>query len=370
MITRVYSKVLFIALLASVALPASNIAALSTINKLTNSELILEDKTAVSGFPKTGLYVKRAAGGIDNQFYIGYTPSTSATTSTTPRVLLTGQEKDKELLVFSLNGQSMNSFKSFFDGQNNSANKLFINGRGAPIMTLTGKGYIGIGTTTPLGFFHVQGNMYVDGIVNARTMTSSLATDNISPLVADFGIAGISSVTRDIYARVGTVNGVTYTNYGDTGSKFKFRFGESPTPPNTKDFVIPHPNDKQRYLVHSVLEGPENGVRYRGTVTLKNGKAQISLPDYVSEFTDPETATLHLHADNTGESLRVIYTKNKWLDKGRIRIESENPSSDETVSWTVQLTRTDIPPLQITPPKNLVHVDSIGPYKSVKGYRQ
>ena len=134
----------------------------------------------------------------------------------------------------------------------------------------------------------------------------------------------------------------------------------------TKTFVIPHPQDKQRYLVHTALEGPENGVRYRGQVSLKKGKALILLPDYIPEITDPGTATLHLHAAHTGEALRVVYKKGKWLRHGRISIESENKDSEEEVSWTLQLTRTDIVPLQVTPPKNLVNIEGIGPYKTVK----
>ena len=107
-------------------------------------------------------------------------------------------------------------------------------------------------------------------------------------------------------------------------------------------------------------------MRYRGQVSLKDGKAQIVLPDYVPEITDPETATLHLQVDGTGESVRVVYKKGQWLRNGRISIESENKDSGEEVSWTLQLTRTDLIPLQVTPPKNLVNIEGIGPYKVVK----
>jgi hypothetical protein len=151
---------------------------------------------------------------------------------------------------------------------------------------------------------------------------------------------------------------IATTDSGNAVFTFKF--------PLTKDFVIAHPLDKQRYLVHAALEGPENGVRYRGHVSLKDGKAQIVLPEYVPEITDPETATLHLQVDGTGESVRVVYKKGQWLRNGRISIESENKDSGEEVSWTLQLTRTDLIPLQVTPPKNLVNIEGIGPYKVVK----
>lgn len=51
----------------------------------------------------------------------------------------------------------------------------------------------------------------------------------------------------------------------------------------TKSFMIDHPTDSERYLVHACLEGPEQGVYYRGTVTF-DGTSQaiiINLPEYV-----------------------------------------------------------------------------------------
>jgi hypothetical protein len=295
--------------------------------------------------------------GNPSQFYIGYPPTTSATTATTPQVLLTGQEQDTTLLMFSLNNQAMNSFSSLFDGNNDSANKLIINGKTTPIMTFTGKGYIGIGTTAPTSFFHVQGNMYVDGSVYGVPKISDVGSQN-QQLAMSFAVYPGSPTVLTIQPYKTNLDEAYLTSV-----IFKFSFANNAT----KTFVIPHPNDKQRYLVHTSLEGPENGVRYRGVVTLKNGRAEITLPEYVSDFTDPETATIHLRADATGESLRVVYKKQQWIRQGRVMIESENPTSNETVNWTIQLTRTDLPALVVTPPKNLVHVKGTGPYKSVKG---
>lgn len=345
-----------------VSLPAAN---LTKISNLTNEALILEDRSASSGFPDTGLYIRGRVGSISPQFYIGYTPTTSYTTASTPPLILTGQESDKTLLVFSLNNQSMTAFRSAFDLNNNSANKLHIDSRGAPIMTMTGKGYIGFGTENPLGFFHVEGNMYVNGEVYAYTKISDVATDTtalgISFVNDTNSNAGDIKTSLRIFSTT-VSNAYTADNPNDI---FTFRFPASGTA-TIKNFVLPHPQDKQRYLVHTALEGPENGVRYRGTTHLKDGKAQIVLPEYVQEITDPQTATLHLQVDSTGESVRVVYKKGQWLKNGRISIESEDKKSEEEVSWTLQLTRTDIIPLQVTPPKNLVHIEGLGPYKTVK----
>ena len=49
-----------------------------------------------------------------------------------------------------------------------------------------------------------------------------------------------------------------------------------------KTFVIDHPTDADRYLVHACLEGPEAGVYYRGEGELVDCKTWVQLPDYVS----------------------------------------------------------------------------------------
>jgi hypothetical protein len=48
-----------------------------------------------------------------------------------------------------------------------------------------------------------------------------------------------------------------------------------------KSFVIEHPLDPTRYLVHACLEGPEAGVYYRGESELVDGKTWVNLPGYV-----------------------------------------------------------------------------------------
>jgi hypothetical protein len=51
----------------------------------------------------------------------------------------------------------------------------------------------------------------------------------------------------------------------------------------TKTFVINHPKDESKYLVHACLEGPEAGVYYRGTGTIADLESSVvvELPDYV-----------------------------------------------------------------------------------------
>ena len=53
-----------------------------------------------------------------------------------------------------------------------------------------------------------------------------------------------------------------------------------------KTFVIDHPIDKEKYLVHACLEGPEAGVYYRGKGEIAEDTSEtiIYLPEYVKSF--------------------------------------------------------------------------------------
>jgi hypothetical protein len=53
----------------------------------------------------------------------------------------------------------------------------------------------------------------------------------------------------------------------------------------SKTFVIDHPTDSKKYLVHACLEGPEAGIYYRGKGSIiDNISTIITLPDYVSHI--------------------------------------------------------------------------------------
>ena len=72
----------------------------------------------------------------------------------------------------------------------------------------------------------------------------------------------------------------------------------------SKTFVIDHPTDVNRYLVHACLEGPESGVYYRGRGQLVDGVARVFLPDYVvvPQFADEFT----IHTTPIGRGRRAL----------------------------------------------------------------
>ena len=60
-----------------------------------------------------------------------------------------------------------------------------------------------------------------------------------------------------------------------------------------KSFVIQHPINTNKYLVHACLEGPEAGIYYRGKGEIINNKSlEIELPEYVKYISDNFTVQI------------------------------------------------------------------------------
>jgi hypothetical protein len=122
-----------------------------------------------------------------------------------------------------------------------------------------------------------------------------------------------------------------------------------------KTFVIPHPDDDTRYLVHACIEGPESGVYYRGESAITNGSnVKINLPNYVkslaTEFTVQLTPIFNGKIVNLASS-RVC--DNSFIVYG------ENCE----FFWTVMAKRNDI---IVEPLVSNVEVDGNGPYRWIK----
>ena len=84
-----------------------------------------------------------------------------------------------------------------------------------------------------------------------------------------------------------------------------------------KSFIIDHPIDSNRYLVHACLEGPEAGVYYRGKSEITNDESvEIVLPEYTktfSEFTVQITPILSrndIYVSEVVDGKFTVYGKN------------------------------------------------------------
>lgn len=57
---------------------------------------------------------------------------------------------------------------------------------------------------------------------------------------------------------------------------------------NYKSFIIDHPTDPQRWLVHGCTESPNVGVEYWGEAVITGGAAVVDLPGYFEALTRPD----------------------------------------------------------------------------------
>ena len=134
---------------------------------------------------------------------------------------------------------------------------------------------------------------------------------------------------------------------------------------NVKTFVIDHPLDSDKYLVHACIEGPENVVFYRGQSRLENGWVQVDLPDYFEGLCAEEGRSVQLTciADDPEDEwcpvLHATYPKNGrfWVGHG-----SGVHVMDQRFWWEVKAVRKDVDPLIVTPKKSEIEVFGDGPY--------
>lgn len=105
----------------------------------------------------------------------------------------------------------------------------------------------------------------------------------------------------------------------------------------TKSFRTPHPLLEGKDLIHSAVEGPENGIFYRGVGKTKNKKATIELPDYFEKLRGDHFATVHVTPRDTPTGMCATDVKN-----GKFRVSAQE---DCEFSWLVFAARGDIEPL-------------------------
>lgn len=131
---------------------------------------------------------------------------------------------------------------------------------------------------------------------------------------------------------------------------------------SVKSFVIPHPTDPDRWLVHGCVEGPEAGVEYRGVAVLdKNDEAIVDLPEYFEAATIPGSWSIHLTAelaDFEGMPMicTAVYTP---IKNNKFKIVALGA---DRVSWLVKATRSDIAPFPVEPLREDVQVRGESPY--------
>jgi|MesohylFT_1024984.scaffolds.fasta_scaffold05084_2 hypothetical protein len=126
-------------------------------------------------------------------------------------------------------------------------------------------------------------------------------------------------------------------------------------PTGSKTFIVNHPLDASKYLIHACLEGPEAGVYYRGKTTIENNESvTIQLPDYVAPL-----------ATNFTIQITSIYSKERSEPNFFEVSEIENNSftvygKNGSFYWYVYGMKNEI---LVEPYKNSIVVNGNGPYK-------
>ena len=165
---------------------------------------------------------------------------------------------------------------------------------------------------------------------------------------------------------VGTVSSIRLNangwniHFNWTGATFQMSAGVSVI----KTFIVDHPADPDRYLVHACLEGPENAVFYRGTARLRDGRAEIALPGYFEALTREEGRTVLLTPVFGSPDEPVSRLAHSRVEGGKFRvraIDGRNPS--QKFSWEAKAVRKDVAPLFVEPRKDEIEVYGDGPYK-------
>jgi hypothetical protein len=130
---------------------------------------------------------------------------------------------------------------------------------------------------------------------------------------------------------------------------------QGPTgPTGSKTFVIDHPIDRNKYLVHACLEGPESGVYYRGEGKITNNYyATIELPCYVHKLDSNFTVNItHIYDEISEENQNLKCSR---VLNNKFNIYGKNCS----FYWHVFGKRLS---LEVEPFKNDVNLKGEGPY--------
>ena len=128
------------------------------------------------------------------------------------------------------------------------------------------------------------------------------------------------------------------------------------TSAQNKTFVIDHPINTSKYLVHACIEGPEVGVYYRGTSKIEKGTTEkiITLPEYVQSFATDFTVTVTPIYNGTLRTLNSSKIRNNFFTVY---------GSEGEFDWSVFGKRADI---NVEPYKNEVTIKGDGPYKYIE----
>jgi hypothetical protein len=163
---------------------------------------------------------------------------------------------------------------------------------------------------------------------------------------------GITGSAITLSTTASAVDGGIYYNYSSSGASGLFIKAPGNPAVSVKSFIIDHPTDKEKYLIHGCLEGPESGVYYRGTDKITNGDSVVvKLPSYVEKLAN--NFSVHVTPIYNG---KIVACNASRVEKGQFLVYGPNCEFD----WVVYASRGAI---GVEPYKKDVVVKGDGPYK-------
>jgi len=152
-----------------------------------------------------------------------------------------------------------------------------------------------------------------------------------------------------------TYNRLSYSNPNDDNQdiKYEISYNNALNCSFDKTFIIDHPDDSAKYLVHACLEGPETGVYYRGKGTITNGESTlVALPKYVDNLANDFTVQLTQIRSTTNNTV----LQSSKVANGQFTVYGGNSS----FFWLVYAKRSSI---QAEVLKAGTEVKGVGPYR-------
>jgi hypothetical protein len=179
-------------------------------------------------------------------------------------------------------------------------------------------------------------------------VTGKVVVGPSTPPPASWSGGGIS--TFDLFA-----SAAIYLGNESTGYTISLNAGTGVIKGKSKQFVIDHPLDapdatERRQLIHAALEGPENGVYYRGEGRLADGAAIVELPEYFEALTCPQGRTVQLTpVFEDDEPVSPLAASRVRDGVFRVRTVDASPAT-HAFCWEVKAVRADLEPLAVEVP--------------------
>jgi len=174
------------------------------------------------------------------------------------------------------------------------------------------KGQIGYGDVCGCGLSGLSGAMGICSYTGPATMGTADLTTLFVTSSGNVGI-GVADPTETLHV------------FGNVRIEGDLRVT------GTKNFVQHYPNDANKEIVYTSLEGPEVGTYVRGTAELINGQAEIVLPEHFGLITSQDGCTVQLTP--LGEWLQLFVVE-KSVNSLLIYSTSERPRRRERSDYT------------------------------------